>query len=126
MTKTQHEALIKFNQVSQQREICNEKAKRVRRFRNLAIITFIVSVALIVVYQFAMHSTILQPVKIDELLKIVPGKEYLFLLLGILSFVLLLVSVFKSINAELDAEKARKIEGLMAQKAFSLMLIKTN
>ena len=125
MTKSQHEALIKFNQLSEQREICDAKAKRVKRYRNVAFIAFIASIILIAAYQLVVHSAFLQSVNLKTFFEGLPGNEYLFLSLGIISFVFLLVSVFKSINAEMNADKARKTEGKMAQKAFSLMLVKT-
>jgi len=125
MTKSQHEALIKFNQVSRQREICDEKAKMIKRYRNLAIYFFLVSIALIVAYQFVAHSAIFQTLNVNATIEATPGTEYLFLALGILSFIALLVSVLRSINAEMHAEKARMIEGKMAERAFALMFVKT-
>ncbi|NQU86810.1 MAG: hypothetical protein HQ541_13725 [Mariniphaga sp.] len=125
MTKIQHDALIKFNQVSQQREMCCEKEKKVKRNRNIAIIVFLISVAFIVAYELAVHSAIFKSINIDAFTEAIPGKEFTFLFLGIISFVFLLVSVFKSISVEMKAESARKEEGKLAERAFALMLLKT-
>ena len=125
MTKSQHEVLIKFNQLSQQRESCDIKEKRIKCFRRITLIAFIISVLLIVVYELAVHTMFLKSISISRIYEMIPGKEYTFLIIGLISFVLFLIAVFKSLDAEIQAEHARKSEGKMAQKAFTMMLIKT-
>ena len=126
MTKAQHEALIKFNQVSQQREICDVKEKRIKRFRKIALYFFLLSIILILFYVVALQGAAFSNINFDSVATAIPGREYLFFALGIISFVTLLISVFKFMGAKAEADKIRKIEGQLAQKAFSLMMMKTN
>ena len=123
MTKAHQDAMIKFKQLGQQLEEYEKSEKKVKRLRNFSIFAFILSIVLIVASQMVISSVVITGEQLYNIIKSLPGKEYAFLVLGIVSFAFLIVSVFRSINVEMKAEKARRIEGLMAQKLFRLMLV---
>ena len=85
MTKIQHDALVKFNQVSRQREICVEKEKKIKRYRSIAIFAFLASILLIVAYQLAVHTAFFSSINIDAFAKNIPGREYPFMTKGPIS-----------------------------------------
>ena len=122
MTQSQQDAMAKFNQLSRQREEFEGSEKKVKKLRKIAAIVFLISFTLLIIFQLVLNSTVSIGNQIKTLFSKIAGLEYLFLILGVVSFALLLVSVVKAINVQMKAEEARRQEGTMAEQLFRSML----
>jgi hypothetical protein len=122
MTQAQQDAMAKFNQLSRQREEFEGHEKKAKRLRKIAVITFLISVFLIILFRMVITSALFSGTQLKAARTKASVVEYLFLFFGAVSFGFLLVSVFKSIKIQIKAENARRQEGILAEKLFSSML----
>ncbi|VAW24427.1 hypothetical protein MNBD_BACTEROID01-1479 [hydrothermal vent metagenome] len=124
MTKSEKaEMFIKLEKASQYRKRCEERENRSIRLRNLFAVSFIVSIILIIVSYILMNSSLADEGQAPGYYKILPVIVYAALVIGISLFIWLIVAFFKSFNIELELNRARKIEGIMVQHVYRIMLI---
>jgi hypothetical protein len=126
MTKQNQAHLFKLNEASQYREECEKSEKRVKRSRNLLALFFIISIFLIIGSQGVLDSAFKELGLIKSFVVSLPIVEYALYFVGMASFLLFMTSVFKAISIQSQTEKARKLEGRLAQNIFRLTLMSTN
>ena len=124
MTNSNHAGLQKLNEASRYREKCENREKKVKRWRNLCAVFFGFSIVMLILSSLFMEPPLTTRITMLGISDILPVVENLALAVAIVSLVLLVYAVMKSINVETQANKARNIEGFMAQHLFRVIVLK--
>jgi hypothetical protein len=124
MNDFDHQAgLVKLDEASQFREKCEIRERKVKRLRNLIALFFAFSVVILIVSNLFMEPPLLSRISLQGVFKVLPAIENVSLAIGIVSLVLLVFSVMKSISVEAQATKARNTEGYIAQNLYRVVLM---
>ncbi len=122
MVKSNQADMFKLNKASKHREECEKHERKVKRSRNIMAGVFIISVFLIIMSQLFIKSAgeiNAQSLSIETFQLV----AYAGVFLGIASLVWLIVTALKSISLNIKVEKARKMEGVLTQHVFRMILI---
>jgi hypothetical protein len=124
MTNSNQAGLQKLNEASLYREKCEKCEKKAKQIRNLVAIFFLLSVVLIIGANLFLEPPLFGRIHLHGFTDILPIIENVALPVAIFSLVLLVVSVMKSISLETKANKARNIEGYIAQHLYRAIILK--
>ena len=126
MTDSNQAGLEKLNEASQYREKCEKRAQKVKRLRNIIAVFFALSIGVVITLNFVAESAVASKIRAFNFLESMPTTEFVAFVLALISLILLIISVFKSIAVELQAHNARKAEGYLAQRLFRVVLHSKN
>lgn len=125
MTNSNNADLQKLNEASQYREKCEKREKKAKYLRNLIATLFVLSIVLIIGANLFMEPPLFGKIQFSGITGFLPVIKKIALPIAIISLVLLVISIVKSISLETKANKARNIEGYMAQHLFRVIVLRS-
>lgn len=122
MTKSKEvEMFSELDKASQYRKQCEARENKIRRLRNLFLISLFASVVLVIISLVYMKSLRIHGSYISMFYEIMPIISYVAALIGILSLIWLIVAFLKSFNIEQELNNARRAEGKIVKSVFRTM-----
>lgn len=115
MTESNKAELYKFNKASQKREFWERREIKIHRLRSQFTIFFI-SLSLIVTVVFMINSFFVNNNQM------IAGIGYAAMFLAGISLIGLMVVYFKSFTIEMEGNRARKAEGILAENVYRALL----